>query len=163
MRTCAAKVQLPSECRISHSSQSTYFDAVALVWIGWLMILIAAAFCYVKKAEDGQSAFIRWRPQVLQLISGVNIYDTKMFPNPPIMPLTLYPLMSLPPVAGALCWFVVKAALTGISVWLCFQGYGMFLWAGVVLYLATAWRVWRESGRVGGDGAWITGVWRRDT
>ena len=30
MRTCAAKVQLPSECRISHSSQSTYFDAVAL-------------------------------------------------------------------------------------------------------------------------------------
>ena len=31
MRTCAAKVQLPSECRISHSSQSTYFDAVALV------------------------------------------------------------------------------------------------------------------------------------
>ncbi len=31
MRTCAAKVQLPSECRISHSSQSTYFDAVALI------------------------------------------------------------------------------------------------------------------------------------
>ena len=31
MRTCAAKVQLPSEYRISHSSQSTYFDAVALV------------------------------------------------------------------------------------------------------------------------------------
>ena len=31
MRRCAAKVQLPSECRISHSSQSTYFDAVALV------------------------------------------------------------------------------------------------------------------------------------
>ena len=91
------------------------------VWIGWLMILIVAAFYYVKKAEDGQSAFIRWRPQVLQLISGVNIYDTKMFPNPPIMPLTLYPLMSLPPVAGALCWFVVKAALTGISVWLCFE------------------------------------------
>ncbi len=88
------------------------------VWIGWLMISIVAAFYYVKKAEDGQSAFIRWRPQVLLLISGVNIYDTKMFPNPPIMPLTLYPLMSLPPVAGALCWFVVKAALTGVSVWL---------------------------------------------
>ena len=31
MRTCAAKVQLASECRISHSSQSTYFDAVALI------------------------------------------------------------------------------------------------------------------------------------
>ena len=24
------------------------------------------------------------------------------------------------------------------------QGYGMFLWAGVVLYMATAWRVWAE-------------------
>ena len=30
MRTCAAKVQLPSECQISDSCQSTYFDAVAL-------------------------------------------------------------------------------------------------------------------------------------
>jgi alpha-1,2-mannosyltransferase len=26
------------------------------------------------------------------------------------------------------------------------QGYGMFLWAGVVLYIATAWRVWLERG-----------------
>jgi hypothetical protein len=26
------------------------------------------------------------------------------------------------------------------------QGYGMFLWAGVVLYIATAWRVWVERG-----------------
>ena len=34
MRRCAAKVQLPSECRISHSSQSTYFDAVALGAVG---------------------------------------------------------------------------------------------------------------------------------
>jgi hypothetical protein len=25
------------------------------------------------------------------------------------------------------------------------QGYGMFLWAGVVLYIATAWRVWVEK------------------
>ena len=32
MRMCAAKVRLPSECRISHSSQSTYFDAVALLF-----------------------------------------------------------------------------------------------------------------------------------
>src|SRR5208337_2013880 len=36
MRTCAAKVQLPSEYRISHSSQSTYFDAVALAAAGGL-------------------------------------------------------------------------------------------------------------------------------
>jgi hypothetical protein len=29
------------------------------------------------------------------------------------------------------------------------QGYGMFLWAGVVLYVATAWRVIVERGRTG--------------
>ncbi|HMB05205.1 MAG TPA: hypothetical protein VKP69_15885, partial [Isosphaeraceae bacterium] len=41
------------------------------------------------------------------------------------------------------------------------QGYGMFLWAGVVLYLATAWRVWVERTRVwndnNGDGTWVSG------
>jgi hypothetical protein len=28
------------------------------------------------------------------------------------------------------------------------QGYGMFLWAGVVVYIATAWRVWVEGRQV---------------
>jgi hypothetical protein len=32
------------------------------------------------------------------------------------------------------------------------QGYGMFLWAGVLLYLATAWRVWVERDRLPPDG-----------
>ncbi|MEA2631586.1 MAG: hypothetical protein QOE66_1805, partial [Chloroflexota bacterium] len=31
------------------------------------------------------------------------------------------------------------------------QGYGMFLWAGVVLYIATAWRLWVERGHAGVD------------
>ena len=31
------------------------------------------------------------------------------------------------------------------------QGYGMFLWAGVVLYVTTGWRVWTE-GRADPDG-----------
>ena len=30
----------------------------------------------------------------------MNIYDKMLFPNPPIMPITLYPLMVLPTVAG---------------------------------------------------------------
>jgi len=30
MRKCAAKAQILSKCRIRHSSQSAYFDAVAL-------------------------------------------------------------------------------------------------------------------------------------
>src|SRR5262249_44617795 len=31
------------------------------------------------------------------------------------------------------------------------QGYGMFLWAGVALYLATAWRVWVERDHIGDE------------
>jgi hypothetical protein len=83
--------------------------------------VIAASVFYVNKAGDGRSAFIRWRHQVLDFVSGVNIYDAQMFPNPPIMPLTLYPLMLLPPVVGATCWFVLKVVLTAIAVWMCFE------------------------------------------
>jgi alpha-1,2-mannosyltransferase len=32
------------------------------------------------------------------------------------------------------------------------QGYGMFLWAGMLLYLATAWRVWVERDCIPEDG-----------
>ena len=42
----------------------------------------------------------------------MNIYDKMIFPNPPIMPITLYPLMVLPTVTGAMCWFAIKVALT---------------------------------------------------
>ena len=53
---------------------------------------------------------MRWRPQVLQFWAGVNIYDKMIFPNPPIMPITLHPLMVLPTVTGAMCWFAIKVA-----------------------------------------------------
>ena len=84
-------------------------------WVFWslwsLIILISAAF-YYEKAADHRSAFVRWRPQVLQFWAGVNIYDKMIFPNPPIMPITLYPLMTLPTVTGAMCWFAIKVVLT---------------------------------------------------
>ena len=60
------------------------------------------------KAADHRSAFVRWRPQVLKFWEGVNVYDKFYFPNPPILPITLGPLMVLPPVAGAMAWFGVK-------------------------------------------------------
>ena len=67
-------------------------------WVFWclwaLIVLIAAAF-YYEKAADHRSAFVRWRPQVLKFWAGVNIYDKMIFPNPPIMPITLHPLMVL--------------------------------------------------------------------
>ena len=87
---------------------------------GRSIILIAAAF-YYEKAADHRSAFVRWRPQVLQFWDGVNIYDKMLFPNPPIMPITLYPLMVLPTVAGAMCWFAIKVAMTTAVLMMCFR------------------------------------------
>jgi hypothetical protein len=111
------------------------------VWVGALLIATTAAIFYVNKAGDGRSAFIRWRHQVLAFWHGENIYDAQMFPNPPIMPLTLLPLMMLPPVLGAFCWFVLKVALTAVSVWFCFdmirpRGRPLASWiqAGILLF-----------------------------
>ncbi len=91
------------------------------VWVGIALIAVAAAVVHCGKAADERSAFIRWRPQVLQFWQGINIYETRYFPNPPIMPITLSPFMALPPVVGAMTWFALKVALTGVSVWLCFR------------------------------------------
>jgi len=92
-----------------------------LVWIASILFAIGAAIVYAEKAAEDRSAFVRWRHQVLQLMQGVNIYDTVMYPNPPIMPLTLYPLMVLDPVVGALCWYALKVVLTAASAWMCFE------------------------------------------
>jgi alpha-1,2-mannosyltransferase len=91
------------------------------VWITMLITVIGAGIIYADKASDDRSAFVRWRPQVLEFWKGVNIYDVRMFPNPPILPITLYPLMTLPPVEGALAWYALKAGLTVLSVWFCFK------------------------------------------
>ena len=90
-------------------------------WSLWAMIILIAAAFYYEKAADHRSAFVRWRPQVLQFWAGVNIYDKMIFPNPPIMPITLYPLMVLPTVAGAMCWFAIKVGLTTAALVMLFQ------------------------------------------
>ena len=80
-------------------------------WCLWAVIVVIAAAFYYPKAADHRSAFVRWRPQVLKFWEGTNIYDKMLFPNPPILPITLGPLMALPPVAGAMTWFAIKVAL----------------------------------------------------
>lgn len=91
------------------------------VWITMLITVIGAGLFYADKASDDRSAFIRWRPQVLEFWKGVNIYDVRMFPNPPILPISLYPLAALPPLQGAMAWYALKVGLTALSVWFCFQ------------------------------------------
>ncbi len=90
-------------------------------WLLWVTVIVIAAAFYYPKAADNRSAFVRWRPQVLKFWEGVNIYDKYYFPNPPILPITLGPLMVLPPVSGAMVWFAIKVALTSMSLVLCLQ------------------------------------------
>jgi hypothetical protein len=89
------------------------------VWSLWTFGMLIAALVYAWKAADSRSAFVRWRHQVLEIANGVNIWDRFYFPNPPILPLMLYPLMVLPPVVGAMIWFALKV--------------GMVTWATITL------------------------------
>src|SRR4029079_16052317 len=91
------------------------------VWITTICVIFGAGVVYAEKAADDRSAFIRWRHQVLQFWGGENIYDEMMFPNPPIMPLTLLPFMLLSAVREAFCWFGLKATLASLAVWFCFR------------------------------------------
>ncbi|GAC1463120.1 MAG: hypothetical protein NVSMB9_00190 [Isosphaeraceae bacterium] len=92
-----------------------------MVWVLTGVIALAAAIVHAGKVADERSAFIRWRPQVIAFWGGENIYETHHFPNPPIMPIMLLPLMALPPVTGGTCWFLFKLALTAIAVAICFR------------------------------------------
>ncbi len=90
-------------------------------WCLWALIVAIAAAFYYPKAADHRSAFVRWRPQVIKFWEGTNIYDKMLFPNPPILPITLGPLMALPPVTGAMTWFAIKVALTTIALTMCLK------------------------------------------
>lgn len=90
-------------------------------WTLWTVIALIAAGFYYDKASGQASAFVRWRPQVLQFWQGVNIYEKMLFPTPPLMPITLSPLMFLPTIVGAMAWFAIKVGLTTASLAMCFR------------------------------------------
>lgn len=96
-------------------------SAPVVFWTLWTTIVLIAAAFYYPKAADHRSAFVRWRPQVIKFWEGVNVYDKLYFPNPPILPITLGPLMVFPPVAGAMAWFAIKVLLTTVSLVLCLR------------------------------------------
>jgi alpha-1,2-mannosyltransferase len=76
-----------------------------------IVILLAGAFRAADKASEDRSAFNRWRYQLLKLREGVDISATDNYPNPPIMAVLLEPLAYLPPVTGAVCWYLLKVAM----------------------------------------------------
>ncbi|MHC5022564.1 MAG: glycosyltransferase family 87 protein [Planctomycetota bacterium] len=81
------------------------------------IVVVSTTVTYTKKALDRKSAILRWQPHVLALIErDVDIYETANYPNPPLMPIALYPIMKLPPLGTALVWFALKAAMATMSV-----------------------------------------------
>jgi hypothetical protein len=101
-----------------------------------LLFLLSVQYSF--KALDDRSAILRWRPQILEL-DKVNIYERYTYPNPPIMPLLLKPIVALPPLAAALCWFYMKLAMALAALWWSFG-----------LVEGEGWRVEGEGQR----GAW---------
>ncbi|MFQ3593892.1 MAG: glycosyltransferase family 87 protein, partial [Gemmataceae bacterium] len=76
-----------------------------------VLILLAGAFRAADKAKEDRSAFNRWRHQLLKLKDGVDISAADNYPNPPIMAVILEPLAYLPPVSGAVCWYLLKVLM----------------------------------------------------
>jgi alpha-1,2-mannosyltransferase len=89
--------------------------------VGLLLFFVVLSVQYAGKVRkgdraDSRSAFLRWRTQILDLGAGVNVYERHGYPNPPIMGLLLWPLVQLPPLAGSLLWFFLKAGMAVLAV-----------------------------------------------
>ena len=80
------------------------------------VVIVADAIAYAHKLFEGRSAFLRWQPQILELMDGVDIFRAHAYPNPPIMALTLLPLAALPPKVGAMLFYFVKVALAAVTL-----------------------------------------------
>ena len=91
------------------------------VWIAFLITMVGTAAVYKAKAEDDRSAIIRWHHQVVELRAGTNIWNKYYFPNPPIFPISLYPLTMLPAVDAAMVWFGLKACLAAACLLACMK------------------------------------------
>jgi hypothetical protein len=92
--------------------------------LGLLILFIGLSVQHSFKAFGTQSshrtAFLRWRAEIQKLMGGVEIYRASNFPNPPIMPIMLSPLVFVPPWLGSLCWFYLKVGMALVSIyWVC--------------------------------------------
>jgi len=80
------------------------------------LFLIGLSVHYGFKAAEHRSAIMRWRPLVLRLARGEDVYRIGAYPNPPVMGLTLYPLALLPDELCAQVWFWLKVLMAAAAV-----------------------------------------------
>jgi hypothetical protein len=94
--------------------------APRLLMLAFLLFLTVIGLQYVSKIRhsehDSRSALLRWRPQLLELQDGVDIWAKYAYPNPPMMALILLPIEQLPPLTGAILWFCLKAAMAVLAI-----------------------------------------------
>ena len=86
---------------------------MAIALVGFFTLIAAQYSLKVLNSErDNRSAILRWRAQLLELNQGDDIWETRAYPNPPIMALLLQPIIQLPPLVGSLVFFYLKAGMT---------------------------------------------------
>src|SRR5262245_38573796 len=90
---------------------------------GLLVFFVALSANYSLKVtgKEAGSAIVRWNQQLQEIADGDNPYRETPYPNPPMMALLLIPFAKLPPLAGALCWFYAKVALTLLAYFWVFR------------------------------------------
>lgn len=99
-----------------------------------LVLLLALAMQYAKKASENRSAIVRWRPEITALLRGEDVYSPlfvhpmeqspqdleadpdNAYPNLPIVAIILSPLIALPPMISAILWYVIKAIMAWFAI-----------------------------------------------
>jgi hypothetical protein len=93
--------------------------------LGLLLYFVLLSIQYGIKAAGGDgtnSAIMRWREQLLKFQDGEDIFDTTVYPNPPIMALILSPIATWtdhvgpPPWVAGLGWFYLKVLMTLLTL-----------------------------------------------
>lgn len=82
----------------------------------FLAVAVVAGAYYVGVKGEGRSAINRWRPVVRELWAGVDIYQVRAFPTPPIMAILLTPFCSLDGKGAMTAWFVFKVACATLAI-----------------------------------------------
>jgi alpha-1,2-mannosyltransferase len=98
----------------------------------WIIVGLCVFFAVINvqyffkvtssERRDSQTAFQRWRPQVLQLDQGINIWKEYNWPNTPVMAMILKPFMNIDPAFfGSQVWLFAKMICAVASIYLVFS------------------------------------------